>query len=490
MNLKKMKEGLSKYQAVLNPSQKADKPVSDVSGGNSIKVLQVHHPLLTALLDQIKAVDFRKQVGLKSKDGKLKQKHYLICIIDTLFDAAWQNQCQLCCLGDLVYIYNGMWWLLLERKELKAFLSQAALKMGMDRYEACYFDFGEKLYRQFIAQAPFPNRITEKNKILINLQNGTFEFENGMGRLRAFQSSDFLTYQLPFAYDPSAKAPEFIRYLDQVLPDAGLQHILAEFMGYVFTQNLKLEKCLFLYGSGANGKSVFFQIMCALFGKENMSYFSLANLNEEHNRALLDNKLLNYSSESIGRIHGDIFKLLVSAEEVQARMKYGDSFFLRSIPKLCFNCNQLPSNIDCSDAFFRRLLIVPFQVKISEDQQDKFLAIRIITHELPAIFNWVLQGLDRLIRQKGFTASPIVDQLIEELKQESDTVRLFLEECGYQKSLDCKILLEDLFQEYRTYCINSCYSSLNKSSFNTRLKEIGYTSVRQRKGYAVEIEKK
>ncbi len=50
-----------------------------------------------------------------------------------------------------------------------------------------------------------------------------------------------------------------------------------EYIGWIFTP-LKLEKVLFLYGSGKNGKSVFVDIVEALLGKENISHESLSDM--------------------------------------------------------------------------------------------------------------------------------------------------------------------------------------------------------------------
>ncbi|OGV31935.1 MAG: hypothetical protein A3E88_07330 [Legionellales bacterium RIFCSPHIGHO2_12_FULL_35_11] len=49
-------------------------------------------------------------------------------------------------------------------------------------------------------------------------------------------------------------------------------------------------------------------------------------------------------------------------------------------------------------AYFRRFLIIPFQVTIPEAEQDKQLAQKIIKSELSGVFNWVLQGLDSAFR--------------------------------------------------------------------------------------------
>lgn len=114
--------------------------------------------------------------------------------------------------------------------------------------------------------------------VLINLKNGTFEISGASQELREPTPSDFLKYQLPFDFDAGAIAPKFQLFLDRVLPEPELQAILAEFIGYVFVHGLKLEKVLVLYGTGANGKSVFFEIICALLGMENVSTFKLSSL--------------------------------------------------------------------------------------------------------------------------------------------------------------------------------------------------------------------
>src|SRR5690625_7351258 len=107
--------------------------------------------------------------------------------------------------------------------------------------------------------------------ILINLMNGTIEITPDKQELRDFQADDFLTYQLPFRYDPEAEAPRFEKYLNEVLPDEESQRAMAEFMGYIFTRNLKQEKDWILYGSERNTKSVMFDIIRSMLCEKNNS---------------------------------------------------------------------------------------------------------------------------------------------------------------------------------------------------------------------------
>jgi putative DNA primase/helicase len=94
--------------------------------------------------------------------------------------------------------------------------------------------------------------------------------------------------------------------------------VLAEYLGYVFvkhgSRSLKEEKALILYGTGANGKSVFFEIVSALLGDQNTCNYSLQSLTDSsgYYRAKLANKLVNYGSEINGRLESSLFKQMVS----------------------------------------------------------------------------------------------------------------------------------------------------------------------------------
>lgn len=288
--------------------------------------------------------------------------------------------------------------------------------------------------------------------------------------LREFRATDFLTYQLPFEYDETATCPIFQKYLDKVLPEKELQNIVAEFFGYVFTKGLKMEKAMLMDGLGANGKSVLFDIMNALLGKENIANFSLSNLMEEHNRALIAHKLLNYGSEINATRTRDEFKNLVSTEPIQARLKYGNSFTMENYAKLVFNCNELPKDFDHTNAYFRRLLIIPFRVTIPETEQDKTLASKIIQTELPGVFNRILKGLRRLLENEKFTESIIVKEMLESYKRESDSVLCYIDEESNIIGLSLKVAYAD----YRSYCLECGLKPLGRNNFSKRLSIHGY----------------
>jgi putative DNA primase/helicase len=438
-----------------------------------------HGEIVTELLAKVETLDFRKEAGLdenNEENERLKNNHFLIITIQKLLEIATENDWGMCRNLDFIYLYNGAYWNLVEKNDFTSFLGEVAEKMGVDQFKAQYYTFRDQLFKQFLALANLPKPEPQPETVLINLRNGTFEISPGGTRLRPFDRRDFITYQLPFAYNQEAEAPKFKKYLNRILPDQERQRVICEYLGYVFIHPalLKLEKTLLLYGTGANGKSVLFDIVNALLGKENVSSYSLQSLTNENGyfRAKLANKLVNYASEISGNLETAIFKQLVSGEPVEARLPYGEPFTLSNYAKLIFNVNELPRDVEHTNAYFRRFLIIPFDVTIPEHEQDKELSKKIIENELEGVFNWILEGLNRLLKQKKFSDCEAAKLQVEQYRIESDTVQLFLNENGFEKSTT-ETLLKDLYRDYKNFCIDDGYRHLNKTNFGRRLEGIG-----------------
>lgn len=451
-----------------------------------------HKQVLKELLAKVLKIDFREKAEIEEENASVKKKHYLVIAIQELLALAKANFWGLCKKHDFVYLFNGAYWSLLPDDDLKNFLGQAAEKMGIDKFDCRHYVFKDHLHKQFLSTAYLPEPEREENTVLINLLNGTFEINQEGGKLRNFNKDDFLTYQLPFKYDPEAKAPRFEAYLNKVQPDKERQNILAEYLAYVFAKHLKLEKTLLLYGTGANGKSVFFEIVNALLGKDNVTSYSLQSLTNEtgYQRAKLANSLVNYASEINGKLETSIFKQLVSGEPVEARLPYGTPFILDKYARLIFNCNDLPREVEHTNAFFRRFLIVPFEVTIPETEQDKELANKIIEAELSGVFNWVLEGLNRLLEQKKFSESQAVKDQLERYKIESDSVQMFLEEEDYKPSMSCYEALKTVFYHYKIFCLDNGFHPVSSRTLAQRLRGIDYRVQRKRDGNVVYLEKK
>lgn len=501
-DLMRAREGLSNKEAIIKAAKNSLAPdgrTVDEYNKSSLKIKKVepadplpHARILRSLLDKISPINFRKEAKL-DEDEKIRAYHFQIITIEKILEIAKHNHWGLCRKNGFIYLYNGEFWSLLDEDTLKSFLGEAAEKIGIDKFAARYFHFKEQLYKQFIASAIPPNPEQPNDSVFVNLKNGTFEITPKGTQLKSFNHEDFLTYQLPFKYEPDAKCPIFLEYLNKTLPTIELQNILAEYLGYVFirTSTLKLEQALILFGSGANGKSVFYEVVTHLFGNENTSTYSLQTLTNDtgYQRAMIANKLVNYASEVSGKLEASIFKQLVSGEPVEARLPYGNPFIMSDYAKLIFNCNELPWNVEYTNAYYRRFLIIPFDVTIPENEQDKELAKKIIDGELSGVFNWVLDGLQRLLLQKKFTDSEVVRQARSQYEKESDSVKLFLDEACYTVSLDDYVTVQELYHEYQRFCVDDGYQAVSKLKFRKRLEHAKIKTDRKNTGNVAFVKK-
>lgn len=426
---------------------------------------------------------------------QVRQKEILILCIENLRKVADEHHWGLCKNEDFTYLFNGQFWQFIDRDTFKKFLGEAAEEMGAAKFTARYYKFRDELLKQFDAAAYMPAPDFDPDAVQVNLLNGTYEINSGKGRLRDFDPNDFITYQLPFNFDPDAKAPIWESYLNRVLPDKSRQQVLAEYMGYVFIRNgssqLKLEQALVLHGTGANGKSVFYEVVNAMLGAENVSSYSLEHLTDKegYNRAAIANKLVNYASEINGKLETATFKQLVSGEPVQGRFPYGRPMILKNYAKLIFNCNELPREVEHTEAYFRRWLIVPFDVTIPQEDRDSELPRKIISTELPAVFNWVLDGLNRLLQQKRFTECEAARDAVQQYRTEADSVQMFLSDNSYQPCIEDIVEVKELYRTYKEYCQEDGFKALGKSKFTKRLEAANVQVVRRNFGNVAFLKK-
>jgi putative DNA primase/helicase len=450
-----------------------------------------HENVLNKLLSEIKPIDFYEKADLLPGE-RLSKQNVVVIAIDSILDIAKKNNWGLTVIGEQVNIYNGAFWKTLDKNEIRHFLRQAVTQLGYDKLKGKYHQFVEDLMKQFLVSSFVPKKAKESNEILINFKNGTLVInETGQYLFKDFDAEDYLFYQLDFDFNPNVTTSLFDVFLNRVLIDEADRMILAEFTGYVFIRNstLKLEKSLILYGNGANGKSTFFEILHALLGRENISNYSLQALTNEsgYQRAQIHNKLLNYASDISSKMDSAVFKLLTSGEPVEARLPYGNPFIMENYARLIFNANELPRDVEQNTAFFRRFLILCFDQTIPENERDPEMAKRIIATELPAIFNWVIHGMQRLIFQKGFTYSAKAEKAIEEYRKQSDSVAMFMYESDYTPGFSYKKPLKELYGDYRDYCNESGNRSVSNTKFSDRLRKLDFNVFRGTYGYMVEF---
>ena len=98
-----------------------------------------------------------------------------------------------------------------------------------------------------------------KEKLLqtLSFKNGLllYRHKNDKPVLRKHTPGYFTLTQLPYDYDPDAKCPDWLNFLDDVMEgNEELILLLQQWTGYLFSRDLREHKFLLCVGEGANGK--------------------------------------------------------------------------------------------------------------------------------------------------------------------------------------------------------------------------------------------
>jgi P4 family phage/plasmid primase-like protien len=318
---------------------------------------------------------------------------------------------------------------------------------------------------------------------LLTMENGIINIEKASRQEKdAFQEHTvelFSTFAVPYKFEEKATCPMFQAYLEGVQPDPKAREVLQMMAGLSLLPDTSYEVIFILYGEGGTGKTVFLYILTNLIGKDNVCTLSLNKFVEKHSTHLLTENLLNIVGDlptagngvNLNQIEG-ILKDIASGGNIPVERKNKDPLTAPAIARCVFASNSLPSFADRSDGIWDRLRIIPFNQKFRDsEKQNPNLKYDIVKNELPGIFNWALEGLNKLRKLRRFPDAPDGIKLVAEHRLNCDHEKQFLSEY-YELSNGSYVVKADLYNHYREFCCNNGYRGKNSANFNGEVKRI------------------
>jgi len=138
--------------------------------------------------------------------------------------------------------------------------------------------------------------------------------------------------------------------------------------------------------------------------------------------------------------------------------------------------NQAPIITDNSHGMWRRIWLIPFPRTFTEKEMDRNLESKLAL-ELSGIFNWALEGYNRL-RRNGFALKevPSLKLAKQEYRNNVDTVRAFVAE-RLMKSTnpEDRLKFSEVYRHYTSFCEAEGRKDVeDKNSFKKVLKELGF----------------
>ena len=370
-----------------------------------------------------------------------------------------------------VRVFTGSHWEVIEPQQWMDFVGRCSELCGVFETQRMDHEFMNALTEGLAFNlAKNRKQIIPEDEVWVNLSNGTLVVKvDGTAELREHRKEDLFSYTLDYVFDAQAECPQWHAFLDRVLPEAESQQVLREFIGYCLMKDHRMEKMMMLYGGGLNGKSVTLEIIESILGSVNVSYLSLSDLtNDEVKRAGIKGKKLNISHESGKNVNSNVLKQLTSGERVLVKNLYLDPVETQDYGKFIAAFNQLPK-AENTFGFFRRLIVLPYDVTIPKGEIDRQLTSKLKT-EISGILNWVLEALPGLMNRGDFTVSPKCEKALELYRLQSDSVRLFLNELC--EPSDYATAASEVYTAYKGYCLDSSLKPLGKQKFYERLEAL------------------
>ena len=143
--------------------------------------------------------------------------------------------------------------------------------------------------------------------------------------------------------------------------------------------------------------------------------------------------------------------------------------------KIFMATNHKPVIKGTDHGIWRRIRLIPFTTRISEEKQDKHLEQK-LREEASGILNWLLEGTARW-RREGLKAPSVILNATDEYRGEMDVIGNFLKERCVQQ-VELTIRIRELYKAYSDWCEENNEYAISERFFTMRLKEMGFQQSR------------
>jgi len=289
----------------------------------------------------------------------------------------------------------------------------------------------------------------------------------------------YITKMMPVEYDPDATCPRFDSFLERVLPDPEERAFVQRWFGLSMTA-LPIQKFLYCYGMGANGKSLLAGLMRRMMG-EYATMVRIESLTGKNRKSGSDatpdlmrligaRAAITNEPEEGERLQEQKVKEMTGGDEMLVRNLHSDFVAFTPYFKLTFTGNHKLEIRGTDDGIWRRPLLLPFNVQIPEAERDETLGDTLFDEERSGILNWMVDGLKDYL-EGGLQEPAKVLQATEEYRKDSDPIGDFLATaCEMDGSSDF-LSSRDFTHACYLYLLENTQHSWQPGNLQRKLKE-------------------
>jgi putative DNA primase/helicase len=211
----------------------------------------------------------------------------------------------------------------------------------------------------------------------------------------------------------------------------------------------------FLYGTGANGKSVLIDTISGILGDYHktapIETFT-ASKTDRHPTdlaGLMGARLVTAIETEEGKGWAESkIKALTGGDKISARFMRQDFFEFTPQFKLIIAGNHKPSLRSVDEAIRRRIHLIPFTVTIPPDERDLELKKK-LEAEWPGILQWMIEGCLEW-QQLGLTPPKAVVDATDAYLEAEDAISAWIDECCI-RDVNAWATSSDLFTSWTAF---------------------------------------
>lgn len=316
----------------------------------------------------------------------------------------------------------------------------------------------------------------DRNPVL-TFQNGTLEIETG--NFRDFSQADYCSIIMDYDYDPDARCPQWEKFIEDVTDEEPRRAENLQFIaGYTLVPDCRYQKIFCLLGGGSNGKSVYLEIIQALFGSRNVSVVSPTGLTKEFERVKIKDSLLNIGKDvSPDFSTGEIREWLLQISDgtlIQACYKGQTHITFQPRCKLIYSMNK-PPVAAVIEGLNRRLRFIEFPCSFVDfpdknNHKQKPKDVNIVSKllaELPGIFNWAYDGYKLLETVGYFTDTPEQEEITTQFEEMSDPISVFCHDYVFEREKT----RDEIYSLYKDWCEDTGHKVMSRERFIPRFRD-------------------
>jgi len=388
--------------------------------------------------------------------------------------------------GQLYYWHGSIWQPNAESVIFNKIRALAHKEFGIFRHREVIAALRHELIFRPVKFDPSP--------YLLGVANGVVDLRTG--EFREYKKEDYISRPIAVTYNPEAKCPRIIKFLEEVCPNITDRCMLVDWLA-LHAIGKAFPYILFLLGLGRNGKGVYEYILQSVFGKASFSFMGLDELNKSNfaksnlygRRGLIVSEVGDDNQRGKGHIPTRFLKLSTGDGTIDSDRKNTTRIQFDPTFKSTIDSNDMPIIKDTSRGWEERFCKadMPYHFVTDPDpdnprekQRNPHLKAELTTdEELSGLLNLIIYRAieicktEKIIKRSG-------REYMAEYQVQSASVSVFLERyCEYYpigpdgKEIKEGWRIDEIYEHYKNWCTQPLINGdvVDDGSFGKKVKK-------------------